>query len=333
MATIALYKDKLNGVDSLINIMVSSVNNLDTQLGTLKFTLQGVNSNTYNLDGAVDNIRSSSKTEKEKVEDLKKLNTEVDNFITVTVNRDNAAKEELIKAKEDFYTKYSYLKPECEKGFIEKVVDTVESAAEWCCEHWKLIVTIVIVVVAIAILWTGVGGVILAGACSGAISGALFGGVIGGIKGAINGEGFLKGFENGAFSGVISGAVCGAIFAGIGVIGTKISEGIKNRAVFEKAFQELEQSGLRPGQTVISKSRVFEIMEKYDPLKASSRVYTDATGRYLVEGHHTTVATIMLGKNSAINMNIPIDQLPSAMNICCVKKWYEFGKKVIKVID
>ena len=28
--------------------------------------------------------------------------------------------------------------------FDKKVVDTVESAAEWCCEHWKLIVTIVI---------------------------------------------------------------------------------------------------------------------------------------------------------------------------------------------
>lgn len=89
--------------------------------GTLKSTLQGVNSSTYNLEGAVENISSSSKTEKEKVEDLKELNTEVDNFITVTVNRDNAAKEELNKAKEDVYTKYSYLKPECEKGFIEKV--------------------------------------------------------------------------------------------------------------------------------------------------------------------------------------------------------------------
>lgn len=118
MATITLYKDKLNSVSSLINTMVSSVNNLDMQLGALKSTLQGVNSSTYNLDSAVENIRSSSQTEQEKADDLNKLSKEVDNFITVTVNRDQAAKEEINKAKEDFYTKYSYLKPECEKDFI-----------------------------------------------------------------------------------------------------------------------------------------------------------------------------------------------------------------------
>ena len=39
MATITLYKDKLNGVGSLISTMVSSVNNLDMQLGVLKSTL------------------------------------------------------------------------------------------------------------------------------------------------------------------------------------------------------------------------------------------------------------------------------------------------------
>ena len=89
--------------------------------------------------------------------------------------------EEINKAKEDFYTKYSYLKPECEKDFIEKVVDTVESAADWCCEHWKLIVTIVIVVVAVALLWTGVGGVLLAGACWGALS-VFTGGMTGTMK-------------------------------------------------------------------------------------------------------------------------------------------------------
>ena len=45
MATITLYKDKLNGVGSLIDTMVSTVNNLDMQLGALKATLQGINSN------------------------------------------------------------------------------------------------------------------------------------------------------------------------------------------------------------------------------------------------------------------------------------------------
>ena len=237
MATITLYKDKLNGVGSLISTMVSSVNNLDMQLGALKSTLQGVNSSTYNLDSAVENIRSSSQTEQEKADDLNKLSKEVDNFITVTVNRDQAAKEEINKAKEDFYTKYSYLKPECEKDFIEKVVDTVESAADWCCEHWKLIVTIVIVVVAVALLWTGVGGVLLAGACWGALSGAVIGGVAGGLTSVANGEGFLEGFEDGAFSGALSGAICGAAFAGLGQLGAVCGRSIKCASSFGKAIR------------------------------------------------------------------------------------------------
>ena len=237
MATITLYKDKLNGVGSLIDTMVSSVNNLDMQLGALKATLQGVNSSTYNLDSAVENIRSSSQTEKEKADDLNKLSKEVDNFITVTVNRDQAAKEEINKAKEDFYTKYSYLKPECEKDFIEKVVDTVESAADWCCKHWKLIVTIVIVVVAVALLWTGVGGVLLAGACWGALSGAVIGGVSGGLTSMANGGSFLEGFEDGAFSGALAGSICGAAFAGLGQLGAVCGKSIKCISSFGKAIR------------------------------------------------------------------------------------------------
>ena len=42
MPTITLYKDKLNGVGGLIDNIVKSSNNLETQLGTLKSTLQGV---------------------------------------------------------------------------------------------------------------------------------------------------------------------------------------------------------------------------------------------------------------------------------------------------
>jgi len=71
MATITLYKDKLNGVGGLIDNIIKSSNNLDTQLGTLKSTLQGVSNSTYNLQDTVNSISSSSKTEKEKVSDLK----------------------------------------------------------------------------------------------------------------------------------------------------------------------------------------------------------------------------------------------------------------------
>ena len=102
---------------------------------------------------------------------------------------------------------------------------------------------------------------------------------------------------------------------------------------FEEALIKLEKSGIKPGQTVISKSKVMKIFNSYNSIKASSSVYSDFSGRYLVEGHHTTVATTMLGKGSGMNMNTPTNQIPSATNICWSKKWYEFWKKSIKVVD
>ena len=196
------------------------------QLGTLKNTLQGVDSSTCNLQDTIDSISSSSKSESDKVEDLKRLNGKLTEFIEMTARRDSSAESEINKAKEDFYTKYSYLKPECEKSRMEKIVDAMKKACEWCKEHWKLLVTIVIVAVSIVLLCTGVGA-ILAGACWGAILGAVIGGVSGGLDSMARGGSFLDGFEEGAFSGAISGAITGAAFAGLGQLGAALGKGIK----------------------------------------------------------------------------------------------------------
>ena len=226
MATITLYKDKINGVGGLIDDIIKSSNNLNVQVGTLKNTLQGVDSSTCNLQDTIDSISSSSKSESDKVEDLKRLNGKLTEFIEMTARRDSSAESEINKAKEDFYTKYSYLKPECEKSRMEKIVDAMKKACEWCKEHWKLLVTIVIVAVSIVLLCTGVGA-ILAGACWGAILGAVIGGVSGGLDSMARGGSFLDGFEEGAFSGAISGAITGAAFAGLGQLGAALGKGIK----------------------------------------------------------------------------------------------------------
>lgn len=220
MATISLYKNKINGVGGLIDSIVKSSGNLETQLCTLRNTLQGVDSSTCNLQNVVDSISSSSKSEKEKVVDLRKLNNKLTEFITMISRRDALVKSTVERAKKDFYTRYSYLKPECEKNAFEHICDGLQSTWEWCKEHWKLIVTIVIVVVAVVLLCTGIGSglgaVLLAGACWGAILGACIGGVSGGIASMMNGGSFWKGFEDGSFSGAIGGAIGGAITAGLG---------------------------------------------------------------------------------------------------------------------
>ena len=232
MATITLYKDKINGVGSLLDDIIKSSNNLNAQLGTLKNTLQGVDSSTCNLQDTVDSISSSSKSEKDKVEDLKKLNNKLTDFIEMTTRRDSSAKSEIERAKEDFYTKYKYLKPECEKSRIEKIVDGMKKACEWCKEHWKLLATIVIVAIAIvgmvvATIFTFGGATILFGACLGAVMGAVIGGISGGLDSMARGGSFLDGFEDGAFSGAISGAITGAAFAGLGQLGAVLGKGIK----------------------------------------------------------------------------------------------------------
>ena len=215
MATITLYKEKVNGVGGLIDNLIKSSSNLNVQLGTLKNTLQGVDSSTCNLQDTVDSISSSSKSEKSKIEDLKKLNNKLSEFIETASRKDSAAEEEIKKSKEDFYTKYSYLKPECEKSVIEHICDGVQSAIEWCKEHWKFIATVALVAIAVVLLCTGVGSglgaAIIAGACWGAILGAVIGGVSGGINSAIQGGSFFDGFESGAFDGAIGGAITGGL--------------------------------------------------------------------------------------------------------------------------
>ena len=234
MATITLYKEKVNGVGGLIDNLIKSSSNLDVQLGTLKNTLQGVDSSTCNLQDTVDSISSSSKSEKSKIEDLKKLNNKLSEFIETASRKDSAAEEEIKKSKEDFYTKYSYLKPECEKSVIEHICDGVQSAADWCKEHWKLIVTIAIVIVSVAVLLIPGVGPIIAGACWGAILGACIGGVSGGLESVANGGSFLEGFEDGALLGAISGAIGGAAFAGLGQLGAVAGKGIKCMSSFGK---------------------------------------------------------------------------------------------------
>lgn len=168
MSTIVLYKDRLNGINTYINDVTNSCDSLSTQLNSLKSILQGVSSNSCNLQDTVNNISSSTKTEKDKIKDLKKLNKKVGEFISVTVKKDNSVKEQIEETKEEFYTKYSYLKPECEKNGLEKVCDGLKSAGSWLVDNIKEILVVglavlaVVAVVALAIATFGLGAVAIA---------------------------------------------------------------------------------------------------------------------------------------------------------------------------
>ena len=168
------------------------------------------------------------KSEKSKIDDLKKLNNKLSEFIETASRKDSVAEEEIKKSKEDFYTKYSYLKPECEKSVIEHICDGVQSAAEWYKEHWKEILIAIELVVAVVCLFVpglqGIGTVILTNMLKGFLIGLAVGAIVGGISGyAQEGVGgILKGVLSGAKDGALMGAAFGGLSgfgAGLGTIG------------------------------------------------------------------------------------------------------------------
>ncbi len=233
MATIELYKSKINNMSNYIEQAKSSVSDFCVDLSALKSKILGINSSV--CDSVVSSISSSSQTQEQQIAGLEATQKEVNAFIDLTINRDNSAASAVSKAKNDFYKQYDYLKPECEKSDWEKFCDGLKSVGEFCKEHWKLIVTVVICVAAIALICTGVGG-ILGAAAIGALMGAGTGGLMGGITSVMSGGSFFEGFEEGAFSGAITGAImggiggAGALFGKTLTCGTKIANFINTTA-------------------------------------------------------------------------------------------------------
>ena len=71
-----------------------------------------------------------------------------------------------------------------------------------------------------------------------------------------------------------------------------------------KALETLDQTGIRPGQTQVSQSKILTILNSYDPVQAQSS-YTNMNGTlYVSDGHHTTIANVIkYGKlNTGMNM-------------------------------
>ena len=217
MSTITLYASKINQMPSLINDAKKAVKEYKSDLKSLNLKVLTIDNSICNVDDVISSIKSSTQTQGDKIDALDKLKKDVNEFVSEVVRIDGDAADAINKSKDDFYDKYEYLKPECEKSGWEKFKDGCKKVVEWCKEHWKAIVTVVIVITAVVILVTCPAcGAIIAGACWGAISGAVIGGVAGGLSSLAAGGSFWAGFEEGAFSG----ALTGAIFGGIGGAGS-----------------------------------------------------------------------------------------------------------------
>lgn len=176
---------------------------------------------------------------------------------------DGDAADAINKSKNDFYDKYEYLKPDIEKSWLEEKVD---NACEWCKEHWKEIVAIVVtIVIAVGIICISVatfGGaaVALAALVGGILStvGQLASNIVtyantGKWQGSI--LDYLGAFIGGAVGGILminpAGTSCsaliGSIFGKAGValavdafVSTSLTENFKNIFGIEnKSFTEI----------------------------------------------------------------------------------------------
>lgn len=209
MATIELYKSKINNMSNYINQAKSAVGDFCVDLSALKSKVLGINSSV--CDSVVTSISTSSQTQEQQIAGLEATQREVDEFINLTVNRDNSASSEISRSKKDFYKQYSYLKPDCEKTDWEKFCEGLKKVGQWCKYHWKEIVLVIEIVAAVVCLCVpglqGIGTGILIGA----LKGALTGGLIGGITSMLTGGSFLEGFAQGALDGAIMGGALGGV--------------------------------------------------------------------------------------------------------------------------
>lgn len=223
MATIKLNSQVLNEIPGQIWDSKKKLFNYQVRLFSLENFAQGIDSNERGLSGAINGaigeLRASTDAIEEEIAELEKNQQQIEEFTKFSLEKDNDVASIVIGSKNDFYDMYSYLKPDCEKSLWEDVCEALDSAAEWCKEHWQSIVKVAIAVVVIAALGVatfftgGALGFIITGAFYGALIGGALGGIIGGIIGATSGGSFFDGFANGILIGTLTGAVTGALIA------------------------------------------------------------------------------------------------------------------------
>lgn len=212
MATITLYAHKISQMSGMLREAKQTVNNYKAELLALQRKTSLVQRSVCDLDDVSGAIQSSTRIQEQKADSLEVFDRNSEQFIEDTIRTDRNVADTIKKRKENFYDKYYYLKPECEKSRWEKFKDGCKKVGEWCKEHWKAIVTVVIVVAAIAILvFFPAAAPFLVLAAKGALIGAASGGILGGLSSLLSGGSFLEGFEDGAFSGAIGGAIFGGL--------------------------------------------------------------------------------------------------------------------------
>ena len=210
-------------MSSLINKAKTSVKSYKSDLKSLKSKVLSIDESICDVDDVISSIKSSTKTQEDKIETLENLKQDINDFISDVVRIDGDAADAINKSKDDFYDKYEYLKPECEKSGWEKFKDGCKKVGEWCKEHWKELIIGAICIVIGAVLTVFSGGTFLAGlaACFGKaiLTATVFGAISVGFS-ALASKILDRPFTfNDALSAFGDGFASGFMFGGLGALG------------------------------------------------------------------------------------------------------------------
>ena len=173
MATISIYAGKINQMPGLVRDTKTAVVSLKEEFATLKQKVMSVDPSICNLEDVVSSISATVKTQEDKAAALETFREESEEFIEDTVRIDGDVADKVNQNKDDFYDKYYYLKPECEKTKWEKFRDGCKKVADWCKEHIAVITAVIVIVVAVVAAICGVAVAAIA-AIAGLISLVLF---------------------------------------------------------------------------------------------------------------------------------------------------------------
>lgn len=215
--------------------MVDSLNSLRRSLDVAAVST--------NVDTAIQHTDNAGYREKEKKSAISLAYRKMEQLFEDVGKVDNETASIITKLKKGFYHKYRYLKPECEKGILEKTADhlwnkvcQIGSAikkvftvvGKWLKEHWKeLLIGLAFIVVGALItvftagtgtaFWAAFGAALLKGLATAAISGLVSGAISGGVtyvgarlSGCSASEAFScagKAFGDGLASGFMSGGI------------------------------------------------------------------------------------------------------------------------------
>ena len=120
MSTITLYASKINQMPELLKTSKQKIVDFKDELQKLNKKILKVDNSACDVYNEATIVQASAKTQEGIADSIGRFQEDLDGFISDTVDIDNNAASLINANKKDFYEKYSYLKPECEKSRWEK---------------------------------------------------------------------------------------------------------------------------------------------------------------------------------------------------------------------